>query len=107
MVAAGLQPPKTDVCAIVSLVFGGISSLTVMCCLLWPITWGTAPLGLILGIVSLYRTKTDPNLTGRGLAWGGIALSVIPALMMAIYILISAFSHGATQEVSPPPPATG
>lgn len=70
------QPPaeaRTDVCGILSVVFGGVGVL--FCPLVFSIA------GLVLGIVSLYRVKElglkgkplaiiGTSLSGAGLAWG-------------------------------------
>jgi hypothetical protein len=84
-----LQPvgtvAKTDTCAVLSTVFGGISWL------LFCFHGGVFGLvALILGIVSLVRTRENPYLTGRSMAWTGIALSIVP-IISEIVLLIQLF----------------
>lgn len=67
---------KTDACAILSVVFGGVA-LGFMCLFGW--VFGIA--SIALGVVSLTRLRGNPQLTGAPMAITGIALSVIPVAL--------------------------
>lgn len=86
-----LQPPpaytasaaeKTDICALLSTIFGGLGML--FFCFLG---WLFALPGMILGVVSLVRQRRDPTLGGRVLAIVGIALSGV-VLAWALFWLV-------------------
>src|SRR5207253_2647644 len=77
---SALPPAPTDNnMAMASLILGCVS---LVCC--QPL----AIVGIILGIVALNQTKTDPNKSGRGLAIAGIAVSIATLI---IFGLLAAF----------------
>lgn len=80
--------------AVASLVLG-IVSVSVGWCYIGVLT---APIGLILGIVSLLQIKKDPSkYGGKNLAIGGIVTSSIGAVLVTLLFLLiglSIFSGG-------------
>jgi hypothetical protein len=81
----GLFPPpplqaigggqRTDICALLSTIFGAIGLLVSLYG-----GWILAIAGLILGIVSHFRLREDPALRGVGLKNCGLALSLLAIL---------------------------
>lgn len=88
----GYQRPKMDVCAILSVVFGAIGMISF--CFPWP--W--CILGMVMAGISLYRIAHEEQLTGRGMAWGGFWLSLIPMLFW-----IGLFLWAGAQPSQPTP----
>ena len=75
--AYAAPPQKTDSCAILSVVFSSLG-VGFVCCFGWVFSL----VGTVLGIVSLVRMNSEPQLQGRGLAWTGFILGLIPSLLM-------------------------
>lgn len=88
--------PKTDVCAILSVVFGAVSLL--FFCVGG---WYFAVAGLVLGLVSLARLRNNPRLTGLPMAIIGVILSSVP-LAWAL-IVIMALGQAFSAAFAPPP----
>ncbi|WP_428966048.1 DUF4190 domain-containing protein [Micromonospora fluostatini] len=80
---------KTSSAAAFALVFGVAAVVCVLTAIFAPVGLVLGIIGLILGIVALRMTRR-PGVTGRGVAIGGLVLSVI-ALLVAI-----AFATGVT-----------
>ena len=51
-----------------------------------------APVGLILGIVSLVQIKNNPNQKGKGLAIAAIIISSI-GILLFVFMLIGFFAY--------------
>ena len=82
------SPPKTSAAATFSLVFGLSALFTVLLAVLAPIAIVFGLIGLILGVVGMKKTK-DIDVTGKGLAIGGLVLSVL-SLLLGIALLVGA-----------------
>ncbi|MBM0229384.1 hypothetical protein DKT69_32955 [Micromonospora sicca] len=80
---------KTSPAAAFALVFGVAALVCVLTAIFAPVGLVLGIIGLILGIVALRMTRR-PGVTGRGVAIGGLVLSVI-AVLVAI-----AFAAGVT-----------
>jgi hypothetical protein len=78
--------PKTSAAAVFSLVFGLTSLFTALLALLAPVAVVLGLIGLVLGIVGIRKAK-QINVTGKGVAIGGLVLSVI-GLLLGIALLI-------------------
>jgi len=59
---------KTDVCAVLSLLFGGLSILFLACMF--------GPAALLLGVVSLVRIGDNPGLKGKEMAVAGLCIGL-------------------------------
>lgn len=79
------QPTQTSPFAIVSIILGGLSCLTCWCCYGFPFNL----LALIFGIVALVQMSSDPTQGGKGLAFGGIGLSVLSGALGVGYLFFS------------------
>ncbi len=77
-----VKPAKTSAAAVFSLVFGLSALLSVLTVLLAPLAIILAIIGIILGIVGMKMAKRV-GVTGKGVAIGGLALSVIAILLAA------------------------
>ncbi len=81
-----VRPAKTSAAAVFSLVFGVSALFSVLTVIL-------GPLGIVLGIVGILlatfgiRNAKRVGVTGRGVAVGGLALSVIAVLLGAALAL--------------------
>lgn len=84
--SSGGAKAKTSVAAVFALVFGLIGLLAALTGLLAPVAVVFGLIGLILGIVGI-RAGKKPRTTGRGVAIGGLVLSVIALLLGAAAII--------------------
>jgi hypothetical protein len=85
------QQPKTNTLAIISLICGILSLPLLFCCYGMPFNL----IGLVTGIIALSQTKGDPEgQTGRGLAIGGIATSLL-SLVGSVLMLVFAIAIGS------------
>jgi hypothetical protein len=80
---APVQPATTDLCAVLSVVLGGLGVLFLSCLF--------GPAALILGVVSLVRLKDNPNLKGSGFAYSGLAMG-------ALCVAVAAFNINSAVE---------
>lgn len=80
----------TNGLAVASLV-AGIVSLPGLCCC--GLTFVTAPLGIVFGIIALVQLKGRPRQAGRGMAWTGIALSIAALVLFVILMLLGVFAE--------------
>ena len=80
--------PKTSTAAVFSLVFGLSALFSALLGLLAPLAVVFSIIGLILGFIGLGKAKL-PGVTGRGVAIGGIVLSVL-GLLIGVALLIGA-----------------
>jgi hypothetical protein len=82
----GQGGPKTELLAILSLVAGLLSIPGWFCC------YAGAPVGLaglVLGIIAVVKVGNQPGqLTGKGLAYGGIGASVAGFLLFIVFALV-------------------
>lgn len=85
----------TDACAILSVVFGGLG-IGLMC-----FGWFFAIPGLILGIISMVRIRSNPRLSGMPMAITGTALSAVP-IAWGIWLMLA-----VSYAVSTAPPVPG
>ncbi len=83
-------PAKTGVAAVFALVFGLIGFLAALTGLLAPVAVVFGLIGLILGIVGI-RAAKRPLTTGKGVAIGGLVLSVL-ALLLGIAAIAGALT---------------
>lgn len=86
----GGAPAKTGVAAVFALIFGLIAFLAALTGLLAPVAVVFGVIGLILGIVGI-RAARKPLITGKGVAIGGLVLSVL-ALLLGIAAIIGVAS---------------
>jgi len=80
------QSPKMDPLAIVSLVCGVVGLIMVCCC-----GWLTIPLALAAigtGAAAVMRINKDPMLTGKGLAFAGIALGALGLIVFVLFLIL-------------------
>lgn len=80
--------PKTSAAATFALVFGLSALFTALLALLAPLAVVFGLIGLILGIVGIKKAK-EVDVTGRGVAIGGLVLSVL-GLLLGIALLVGA-----------------
>ena len=71
-------PQQTNPLAIASLVCGVLSMFTVCFCYGLPFN----AIGLLLGVIALVQSSSDPSLGGKGFAYGGIAASMLSFLII-------------------------
>jgi amino acid transporter len=76
------QETKTSAAAVFGLVFGLAALFSVLTVILTPLGLVLGLIGLILAIVGLNMAKRA-NVTGRGVAIGGLTLSIIALLLGA------------------------
>lgn len=86
--AAGLGSAKTSAAATFSLVFGLSALFTALLAFLAPLAVLFGIIGIILGAVGLSKAK-QIDVTGKGVAIGGLVLSVL-GLLLGIALLIGA-----------------
>lgn len=79
---------KTSAAAVFSLVFGLSALLCAIAVLLSPLAVVFGLIGLVLGIVGLKMTK-QVHVTGRGVAIGGLVMSVL-GLLLGIGVIAGA-----------------
>ncbi len=77
-----VKPAKTSAAAVFSLVFGLSALLSVLTILLAPLAIILAIIGIILGVMGMKMAKRA-GVTGKGVAIGGLVLSVIALLLAA------------------------
>lgn len=80
------KPAKTSAAAVFSLVFGLSALLAVLTVVLAPLTLLLSIIGIVLGLVGLRMAKRI-GVTGRGVAIGGLVLSVL-ALLLALTAVV-------------------
>lgn len=78
--------PKTSAAAVFALVFGLSSLFSALLALLAPLAVAFGLIGLVLGIVGIRKSK-QIDVTGKGVAIGGLVLSVI-GLLLGVALLI-------------------
>jgi len=74
------KPARTSVAAVFALVFGVLALFSVLTVILAPVGLIFGVIGLILGVVGLRRARR-PGITGKGVAAGGLVLSVVAVLL--------------------------
>jgi len=74
------KPGRTSVAAVFALVFGVAAVFSVLTVILSPLGLVLGVIGLILGVVGL-RMARRPGITGKGVASGGVVLSVVAVLV--------------------------
>ncbi len=79
-----VKPAKTSAAAAFALVFGVAALLFVLSVILFPVGLVLSIIGIILGIIGI-KMGGQPGLTGKGVATGGLVLSVI-ALILSLLI---------------------
>ena len=77
-----VKPAKTSAAAVFALVFGLSALLAVLTILLAPLAIVLSLIGIVLAVVA-FRMTSRVGVTGKGVAVGGLALSLI-ALLLAI-----------------------
>ena len=75
-----IKPAKTSAAAAFALVFGVSSLIAVLTVLFGPLAIVLSIIGIILGVVGIKNSKRV-GVTGRGVAIGGLVLSVISLLL--------------------------
>ena len=74
------KPARTSVGAVFALIFGVLALFSVLIVILAPVGLIFGVIGLILGVVGLRRARR-PGITGKGVATGGLVLSVVAVLL--------------------------
>jgi len=74
------KPARTSVAAVFALIFGVLALFSVLIVILAPVGLVFGVIGLILGVVGLRRARR-PGITGKGVAAGGLVLSVVAVLL--------------------------
>jgi hypothetical protein len=75
-------PAKTSAAAAFALVFGVSALLSVLTAILAPVGVALGIIGIILGLAGLKMARR-PGVTGRGVAIGGLVLSILAVLIGA------------------------
>ncbi len=78
------KPARTSVAAVFALVFGVVAVFSVLTVILSPLGLVLGVIGLILGVVGL-RMARRPGITGKGVASGGVVLSVVAVLVAVAF----------------------
>lgn len=78
-----IRPAKTSAAAAFALVFGVSALITVLTVVFGPLGILLSLIGIILGIVGI-RNARRVGVTGRGVAIGGLVLSVVALLIAAV-----------------------
>jgi len=78
------KPARTSVAAVFALVFGVVAVFSVLTVILSPLGLVLGVIGLILGVVGL-RMARRPGITGKGVASGGVVLSVVAVLVAGAF----------------------
>jgi hypothetical protein len=81
----------TNGMAVASLVSGIVSLPGAVCCCLPTLL--TAPLGIVFGIIALVQVKSCPQQSGRGMAWTGIALSIVALALTVLLMFLGVFAE--------------
>ncbi len=74
------KPARTSAAAVFALVFGVVAVFSVLTVILSPLGLVLGVIGVILGVVGL-RMARRPGITGKGVASGGVVLSVVAVLV--------------------------
>jgi len=74
------KPARTSAAAVFALIFGVLALFSVLIVILAPVGLAFGVIGLILGVVGLRRARR-PGITGKGVAAGGLVLSVVAVLV--------------------------
>jgi len=78
------KPARTSVAAVFALIFGVLALFSVLIVILAPVGLVFGVIGLILGVVGLRRARR-PGITGKGVAAGGLVLSVVAVLLAVAF----------------------
>jgi len=78
------KPARTSVAAVFALIFGVLALFSVLIVILAPVGLVFGVIGLILGVVGLRRARR-PGITGKGVAAGGVVLSVVAVLLAVAF----------------------
>jgi len=78
------KPARTSVAAVFALVFGVVAVFSVLTVILSPLGLVLGVIGVILGVVGL-RMARRPGITGKGVASGGVVLSVVAVLVAVAF----------------------
>ncbi|MFI6825102.1 DUF4190 domain-containing protein [Micromonospora sp. NPDC050187] len=92
---------KTSAAATFALVFGVAALISVLTAILASVGLVLGIIGIVLGVVGL-RMATRPGVTGRGVAIGGLVLSILAVLLgLALAAGISTFvnNEGAVDRL--------
>lgn len=81
---AGGNPAKTSAAATFSLVFGVAALFSALTAILSVVSIPLGIIGVILGIVGM-KMASQPGVTGRGVAIGGLVLSILALLLAAAF----------------------
>lgn len=81
-----VKPAQTSAAAAFALVFGVSALLFALSVILFPVGLVLSVIGIILGLIGIKRGG-EPGLTGKGVAIGGLVLSVI-ALILSLLIAL-------------------
>jgi hypothetical protein len=90
------EPPRrSNGIATAGLVVAIVGAVLSLIPVIGTVAWGLAPIGLVLSVIGLVRSKQARN--GRGASIAGIVLSVVALIMCVLYtILFSAVASGVT-----------
>jgi hypothetical protein len=77
-------PAKTSAAATFALVLGVAAIICVASAILSPVGLVLGIIGVVLGIVGLQMARR-PGVTGRGVATGGLVLSILSILLAAVF----------------------
>jgi len=78
------KPARTSAAAVFALIFGVLALFSVLIVILAPVGLVFGVIGLILGVVGLRRARR-PGITGKGVAAGGVVLSVVAVLLAVAF----------------------
>ncbi len=78
------KPARTSAAAVFALIFGVLALFSVLIVILAPVGLIFGVIGLILGVVGLRRARR-PGITGKGVAAGGLVLSVVAVLLAVAF----------------------
>lgn len=82
------KPARTSVAAAFALIFGLAALISVLTVILSPVGLVLAIIGLILGVIGI-RMARRTGITGKGVAIGGLVLSLI-AVLVSVTIAVGA-----------------
>ena len=78
------KPARTSAAAVFALIFGVLALFSVLIVILAPVGLVFGVIGLILGVMGLRRARR-PGITGKGVAAGGVVLSVVAVLLAVAF----------------------
>lgn len=78
------KPARTSAAAVFALIFGVLALFSVLIVILAPVGLIFGVIGLILGVVGLRRARRQ-GITGKGVAAGGVVLSVVAVLLAVAF----------------------